>query len=499
MLVKYHAMYPVTACSSPVQDQEGTPKPFSRIPIRSAMNQLPAVPFLVPSILEALQTSPEYRDITSVIPGEADLYCAKSVKDAGGIVLTSDSDLLAHDLGPLGAVVFFGDIEMKDGDSLWAPIYQPATISGRLDLHGPRGLQALAFEMFLDNHGSLPVLVKKANHEHSIKLFQTRFEDFQREYVSLAASPLNTAIMPQIRTVLQSLDPRISEFVLQFPFIADIAAQPPYPGAHSSPHIFLPFSYDCPIRTTAWEPSRGVRQLAYGLINLVAPEKEQISTTFEHIRQETESGGRELQVPGSDQLVRLCASLVNLFKDTIAKFPSISALDLWTTMAVVQDIQFSHHNSKANLGQIVKQQVLQSKEKLHESLTWEILHYHAQLQSSLYSFRILKQILSVLLTYSTSENLPVVMSRLQETLAGLPPISEVQDLGSAISTVKFIRNMDMMKGAQEILGITIPEISSKPKMTRREVKRNRKADKRNKKPTRDNQTSNNPFELLGSE
>jgi hypothetical protein len=484
---------------SPPQGQKSTPKPFSGTSIRSCMKQLPAVSFLVPAILEALQTSPEYRDITIVIPGEADLYCAKSVKDAGGIVLTSDSDLLAHDLGPFGAVVFFGDIESKDGDSLWAPVYRPATISGRLDLHGLQGLQALAFEMFLDNHGSLPLLVKKAKLEHSIKLLQNRFEDFQREYASLPASPLINIIMPQVRTVLQTLDPRISEFVLHFPFLAKIAAQPPYIGVRSSPHIFLAFLHECPVRTTAWEPSRGVRQLAYGLINLVAPENEQVSTTFEHIRQETESDGRELQVPDRDELVRLCEALVALFKNIVEKFPGISYLDLWTTMAVVQDIQFSHHNSKANLGQLVKQQVLQSKEQVPKSLTWEMLHYHSQLQSSLYSFRILKQILSVLIAYSPMENLPVVMLRLQETLAILPPISGVQDLGNAISTIKLIRNMDMAKGAQELLGITISEASSKPKMSRREMKRNRKTDKRNKKPTRDNQTSNNPFELLSSD
>jgi hypothetical protein len=463
------------------------------------LTTLPAVPFLVPAILEALQQSQYYKGIVRVMPGEADIYCANLVKDIGGVVITSDSDLLVHDLGPSGKVVFFRDMEMRGDDRLWAPIYHPMKIASQLNLSGLRGLQALAFEMLLDNSSSLAVLAAQAKIERSVKAFPDRFEHFQKDYVSLSVPLPGIASASQPRTVqqvLQSLDPRISEFILQFPFLARVAAQPPYTALHTSPHIFLPFLHDSPVRTTAWEASRGIRQLAYGLINLVAPRNERISAVFEHIRQETNSGGRGLQVPIHDDLHGLCDSIVVQFHKLKENLPGVSPVDLWTAISVVQDIQFSYENSRPNLGQLAKQQVLQLKDKSKKCLSWEILHFHAQIQATYYSFRLLRQIFLVLTTYSDEDQLPLPVVSLREMLSSLPPLSEFQDISHAIPTIKTIRNMNMVKLAQEILDINLPEPALKSKISHREAKSNRKLDRKGQRQTKKSHTTSNLFELL---
>jgi hypothetical protein len=501
-LANYHKAYPITPCSAaPSQERHDDFGLFSRGSARDSLTQFPPVPFLVPAILEALQQSQRYKPIVRVIPGEADIYCASLVRGTGGIVITSDSDLLVHDLGASGKVVFFRDMEMKKDDRLWAPIFHPVHIAGRLDLPGQRGLQALAFEMILDNNSSLTMLAAQAKVEKSAKLCPDRFDDFKKEYINLpvqlpSAAPVPVTHLYTVQRVLWGLDPRISEFVIQFPFLARVVAQPPCTAIHSSPHIFLPFLHDSPVRTTSWEASRGVRQVAYGILNLVAPHNERISTTFEHIRQETNSSGRELQVPVNDELYGLCWSLVVTFQKLKEKIPNLSQADLWIAVSVIEDIQFSYENSRPNLGQLVKQQVLQLKDKPQKGISWEILHFHAQMQATYYSFRILKQIFGVLTTYSAEEQLSLPIGPLREMLSFLPPLSEVQDISHAIPTIKLIRNMDMVKVAQEILDINLPEPSPKSKMSYREAKRKRKRSRKEQRHTTDSQASNNPFGLL---
>ena len=103
-------------------------------PLRSSM-ALPAAPFPVPSVLDALATS-RFARVTQVVAGEADTFCALAAYDQGCFVLTSDSDLLVHDLGA-GAVAFLSDMELQEqGDikKLSAKAFRSQQVARRLEI-----------------------------------------------------------------------------------------------------------------------------------------------------------------------------------------------------------------------------------------------------------------------------------------------------------------------------------------------------------------------------
>lgn len=84
---------------------------FSAKSIPARLKLLPSAPFVVPAVIEALLNT-TYANCVYVVPGEADIYCAEDVKMNGGFVITGDSDLLVHDLGLGGGVVFFNDFSL---------------------------------------------------------------------------------------------------------------------------------------------------------------------------------------------------------------------------------------------------------------------------------------------------------------------------------------------------------------------------------------------------
>ncbi|UKZ56413.1 hypothetical protein TrVGV298_010249 [Trichoderma virens] len=89
--------------------------------------------FLVPAIIDAIRESSRYREKCFIIPGEADAYCASDIAKHGGTILTSDSDLLAHDLGN-GKVIFFRDIHENASSMLACTMYAPRAIYTKLGL-----------------------------------------------------------------------------------------------------------------------------------------------------------------------------------------------------------------------------------------------------------------------------------------------------------------------------------------------------------------------------
>ena len=91
----------------------------------------------------------KYSTVTKMVPGEADPYCARRARRKGGIVFTSDSDLLIYDLGKHGSVVYFSDLELhvRDGDDvsdvhvcIHANEFRPHAITQRLRLPDLVGL-----------------------------------------------------------------------------------------------------------------------------------------------------------------------------------------------------------------------------------------------------------------------------------------------------------------------------------------------------------------------
>ena len=501
-LSAYYQANPITCRASKPNTDDSSWSPNGGTDVRSSVTRLFPPSFLVPAILESLISSPYYRDVTEVVPGEADLYCAKYLKKHGGVVLTGDSDLLVYDLGMDGAVSFFKDVEIRDHDHLQilpCQMYQQAVIMDRLGLPYPRGLYALAFEIFVDHHGTFPKYVAQARSLTAASAKPQIFTDFVKEYTQLPTDvkPGFDASVTFLQ-VLRRMDPRLSEYVLQVPCLAKLFGLPSIEqSAGSTPHIFLPFLIDSPNRTNAWEISSATRQLAYGLVNLIIPKKEQLGSLFEHRKQQDMSCGRELQLPSIQQLPEACTEVLNIFSD-LRDTISISDTLFWTAIATRQEIEWSQTHSKTPLSGLVSQQFarIQAKPEQRQNFTWDIIHFFAQTNGSYYSFRMLKQMLSLVVAHDSNDLVPEPIRLLTHQLDSLPMLKDLPDLGDATALLR------MMMGVLNTYDKTpepasCPQVASAPvKMSRNEAKRRQKRSKDANKVSTGGGRSGNQFSVL---
>lgn len=382
--------------------------------------KIPALPFLVPAVIEKLQSTPKYGAITIVQPGEADLFCARYVKENGGIVVTGDSDLLVHDLGTAGSVAFLKDLNVAENlnrKTLRCHVYEIATIVERLALKPSHGIRPLAFEMVMDAHASFPNLVQRAKGCKAMTEHAGLYADFAAEYLALPQDwrVVNGLPPTDLQAKLRSLDPRISEFALQFPVLAAQADAP----IGRPERIFLPFLIDCPSKTSAWEASTATRQLAYGLLNLTTPPQSslRVSSIIEHRRQQSkESRGREWALPNAEQIEEACQNLWELHNKITEKL-GVTGDATWRAVAFYQDLELAASTEKASLGAAVT-----AAGNHNKRLNWAAIHFSAQLQGSYYSLRMLKQVLGLvtaLHSYPTTSELPAPIIRLHAKLGCL--------------------------------------------------------------------------------
>jgi len=216
-LSSYHQTNPIPCRAILPNPENLSSRLFGRTAIRSNLTGLCPLSFLVPAVLESLVASTQYRDITEVVPGEADLYCAKYLKQNGGIIFTGDSDLLVHDLGADGAVSLFRDVEfpsIDNFDTLCSKLFQQSTIVDRLALPKSHGLHALAFEMTMDTHCTFPKLLAQAKSLKAISVKPEMYEEY------LKISRLRVAILlksPKFSrsSILESLNMSFNFFALQ--------------------------------------------------------------------------------------------------------------------------------------------------------------------------------------------------------------------------------------------------------------------------------------------
>ncbi|KAH7386340.1 XPG domain containing-domain-containing protein [Cadophora sp. MPI-SDFR-AT-0126] len=507
-LTQFHQSNNEPCRSSFPQPESTPPSLFQSTPVRSGLTALPALSFVVPAILEALKSSSGYSDVTEVVPGEADLYCARYLKQHGGLVFTSDSDLLVHDLGPNGGVNFFHDIELSGNDPsriLRTQTFHPAVISDRLALPKAYGLHSLAFEIFMDAHGTFPRLLTQAQSLKAITNQPQMFKDFLKEYASLPIESDLPAESAGALRVLRTLDPRTSEYVLHFPSLARIAGQTlvSEEPASLSPHIFLPFLLDCPVRTNAWEVSTATRQLAYGLVNIIVPAREQASSVFEHRRQMERSGGRELMLPAVSDIPEACMNMLKTFEDLQKKLPNFDETQLWIALAVHQDVDWSTANSKTAIGQLFLQRMAYPKISDPSGyFGWDVVQFFAQLQGSLYSFRILKQITSLVVSTGPKASIPEAVYRLDSLLSSVPTLVDYPDLSTASSIIRKSEGMNFLKDLKAVmkaLDYSPSTATSDSAKSRKSSKKKRKRDQAASDLPAVRPKSSNPFALLESD
>ncbi|CAK7270853.1 hypothetical protein SEPCBS119000_004300 [Sporothrix epigloea] len=470
---------------------------------------LPAPAFAVPAVLDALRASTVYESLTKVVPGEADTFCAEYARTHNGsTVITSDSDLLVQDLGEDGAVVFFRDIDLPRGGSvavrspksLVVTAYHLATICRRLGLSSPRDsskearkrMHGFSFELYMDPHLSLSELVERTKKGVAVATAPQEYAEFVAQY----AYP-SQLVAASKQYDLAKLDPRVSELVLQCLDCKESNLDTEKP---CSILAFAPPLLDSCTRACAWEPSAPIRACAYSLLRVVASTRKTGGNIREYSRMASlTSRGSELGIIPLDELGAAVDAVLVLFqriREAVADDVEIQ----WVTLASYQDIQWSKESGKESVFlEVLRRETPGSG--LLERVTWNAVHWLAQIQATMYSLRILQQIATFVQKQATTDKAAsgkVLLVRLAALVAALSTVTPLP----AYPTLQTLRDLPARlraAGALSLLGdlAELSEPISFKSSSRKNKNKNKKRKRVDEAPVRA-QTTANPFALLDS-
>jgi len=426
-------------------------------------------PFVVQSVLESLLRSDRYRPITEVVAGEADAYCAFWVRRESSeplAVLTGDSDLLIHDLGETGSVVFYTDLE-SIGDGFQAHVYSPAQIVRRLSLPQVYGMSAIAFERASEPHASFQEILERAQKAVAIEADPSRYKTFMSEYTFLTPEMVSEEVAGKLHAIT-GLDPRISELAVycarsRLPAVAPETRALCEPRR---PEIFLPPLAENWARRSVWETSTSIRLLAYTFMQQVDTSG-RVPTVWEHHRcTSLTAKGKPLEVPPTQSLDDQSSSLLSTVRRTREVVADVDMQ--WITLSMFLDLDWHREDGKSTV-----QQVLGKETEADGTLdmdSWNVVHWYSQITATCYSLRILSQVLGWLARESlglspTSQDLSDVLSSLPP-IARYPDYSEMRDLPGRI---KAAGGLDVLR---DLVGLSEPlEFGGKEKGTKKGTKK----------------------------
>lgn len=387
--------------------------------VSSRRPTLPAPPFMVASAIESLLCT-AWKDRVQVVPDEADAFCANAARDGQTAVLTNDSDLTVHDLGPGGRVILLHSVEKTPETtlgvgSITALALTPSHIAQRL---GVTSLPRFGFERFLDPSASIAIVKERARDE-------ARLEKLDAEYVTFLEQYSNSS--PSLRRpqpVLNSLDPRIAELVVD---------------STESPHMYLTPLLEDPSRDSSWSYGTDVRQLAYTILFTIKSGPRKVKDVVEYARKGQRITSSTLPIlpeaPNRDRLGQVLSLLGSPSLETAS-----DAILHWHILAtsLVHKQKSGAGKSTPTMPQIARifglQPIPTSK------FSWDDIHLLGNIHAVLYSLRILKQITRYALTdlrHKTDEhnNHNDLLQRLHLLLARLELMPAVQDLFLDVSNL----------------------------------------------------------------
>ena len=379
-------------------------------PLNSKLRGLPAGPFLVPAVLDALSLS-EYKSVTRVVAGEADSFCAEAARNGEFVILTADSDLLVYDLGPYSAVVFFNQLELKPHQPeieaasrncgiIEAWLYKPGDIALRL---GQSNLLRLAFEIMEDPSIPLSEALQRSK-VPSDK--QGKLENFEQGYTENSAVEVSLA-----NVAIGAMDPRISELTLQ------LASK-----SEDSIHVYLPYLIDDPSRASAWAVGLSNRILAYSCINHAHPESDRANKVLEFGRKGSRIKPEDINLLSGHACILQAENFIAQL-DAVRKLLSLGPSEsVWRLLSILNVYRWYIENGKNPPSTKAFSRLTETA--TNETLRWEEIHLFAQLEAYLYSLRTLKQILGYA-RISAKAKMPAPLLGLETQLRGLPTIDKL--------------------------------------------------------------------------
>ena len=371
--------------------------------IRSA-----AQAFFCLGILEAEEDFP-WAETTIMVPGEADIECARVTKLMGSAVLTNDSDLLLHDLGSYGSVLFLGSVELNEWDVSGPTEYKlkgkrlcPASLAYRL---GIKNIRHFAYELSYNPQLGLSELIRRSKDHSGLIESNPDYHRFAREYDVLMDErklPLAMIRLPQ------DLDPRISEIFIQYELENSRLSK-------NVADIYLAVLNEDHARRCAWDEGRLYRTLGYSILNVSYSASKRLTFVDEFLRRGRRISKERISLGDEDWIaaeLRLLCERLNAAQ--LAFDGDVSSPSFWRLFALCHLYGFGTTDPLPpdieRLYQFLKFGHMGRK------FEWEDVHLCTQIHAVLYSLRILKQLMELV---SVSNEL---LLETRSIIAALPPL-----------------------------------------------------------------------------
>lgn len=357
-------------------------------------------------LLETEEDDFPWAAVTVMIPGEADSECARTSKLTGSAVLTNDSDLLLHDLGPHGSVLLLNSVELSEWNSrrpiesnIKAKRLSPKLLACRL---GINNIHHFAYELLKNPRSGLSELIRRSKNDQNSLEATPDYREFVEEYNCVSNS------QPVMIQLPQHIDSRISELFLQLFQLRGVHL----PGF--VPHMYLAILNEDHSRRCAWEDGHLYRVLGYSVFNLSFPATGRCEFVDEHVRRGGRIAINRITLGDEEWITAEVRVLGERLNSMGAVFDGdVSSPCFWTLFAISDIYGLETTTAVLKVEQLCR---FLSLGYMGEKLEWEDIHLHARINAVLYSMRILSQALEVM---SLTEG---PMLKTKSILAALPPL-----------------------------------------------------------------------------
>ncbi|KAF4584207.1 DNA replication initiation factor cdc45 [Ophiocordyceps camponoti-floridani] len=376
--------------------------------------------FFVPAIIESLRQHPRYKTVTFVVPGEADAYCAAHVSQMGGLVLTSDSDLLVYNLRE-GQVAFLRDIYQNTYAQIVGSVFSPKQIGANLKLPPSEGLLRLAYEHSRAPQSTLSAIYQSCSREITN---HSGYEKFSKLYELPAISLWHPLDKKRFRRLV-ALDPRVSEVAVRIS--SKISTNPDHAD---DVHMYLPLLLEDSSSGSAWEHSRPLRQLAYAVFQLLNPRREMEVLEYRRV-QDVSQKGRSVERLSTKQIEHLSEAFLIII-ERMKSMAITYSISPWHLVGMAIEANECQTLEKQSFTWSILQMRHDPSMTKTDRIPWNILHFSAHLQAALYSLRMLSQALITFSEMSPDRGLPWSARQLQFELRQLPPLADFPDVDDAM-------------------------------------------------------------------
>ncbi|KAK2760394.1 hypothetical protein FQN54_002464 [Arachnomyces sp. PD_36] len=356
-----------------------------------------------------------FADIVEMVPNEADIYCAFAAQqwEEGPIgVLTSDSDLLVHDLGVYGSVVFYDslsyDLDLPTQKTIRGMELSPSEIAAKL---GIVSLPRLAFEINHDRSVTKNEAVTRAKDTSGRVEGSASFKAFMQEYRPLLPTPTPSpsATSPSSQ-VTQTYNPKLSELLTQYTTPSLRPATTTQDPQNEGYNMYLPILHEDTSRRSAWADSLDIRTIAYSLLSLShshtvpAPTRKSpervLRVMMGYTHEFSRRGGRIAPTHHTmhTTMHALVEEVVGSILPTLRALqtyiiPTSEPLKFWTLFSLLHI--YTNETPTPTPSALLSFLSTGSSSSQDGRVSWEDIHLSSRLLGTLYSLHLLRDVLRI--------------------------------------------------------------------------------------------------------